>query len=155
MPQDSYIGGKQGITLETLHFLTCCLCGFLGSTGCLRGQLSLSLSWNILAISDPNIKLIESPSENSDSLLRCSTPITRTEFPSHRAFHLSFHFLSVPLLCHCLPTLFLLCYMFLPSPLQSAVFNALLTCCLSCYLYSFHLSINTTTLDVLRLAFAI
>jgi hypothetical protein len=81
-------------------------------------------------------------------MLRRFTPIAWTEFPSRRVFHHSFYFLSVPLLCHCLPTLFLLCYMFLPSPPQSAVVNTLLTHCLSRYLYSFHLSINTMTLDV-------
>jgi hypothetical protein len=67
---------------------------------------------------------------------------------------ISLHFLSVLLLCH-LPILFLPHYMFHLSPPQSAVINTLLMCCLLRYLYSFHLSINTTTLDVLRLAFAI
>jgi hypothetical protein len=101
----------------------------------------------------------------------CMTSITLGEFqgnvtnvlpllpgPSSQVivhFIFCFTFLSVPLLCRCFPTLFLFCYMFLPSPLQSAVINALLTRCLSHYLYLFYLSINTTTLDVLRLAFAI
>jgi hypothetical protein len=68
-------------------------------------------------------------------LLQRFTPIAWTEFPSCHTFHLSFHFLSVPLLCRCLPILFLLCYMFLPSPLRSTVVNVLLMHCVSCYLF--------------------
>ena len=39
--------------------------------------------------------------------------------------------------------------------LHSTVHNVLLTHCVLWYLYLFHCSINTTTLDVLRIAFAI
>jgi hypothetical protein len=78
--------------------------------------------------------------------------------PGSRAvIHFIFCFTSYLSGCYAvaLPILFLSCYMFHPSPPQSTVINALLTHCLSHYLYSFHLSINTATLDVLRLAFAI
>jgi hypothetical protein len=51
---------------------------------------------------------------------------------------------------------FYFCYMFHLSTPQSAVVNMLLMRYLLLhYLYMFHCSINTATLDVLRIAFAI
>ena len=70
---------------------------------------------------------------------------------SWATMHFTFYLLSVAML---LPISIFTQYMFHLSP-QSTAINALLMCCLSYYLYSFHLCIDTATLDVLRLAFAI
>jgi hypothetical protein len=88
-------------------------------------------------------------------MLRCFTPIAQTG--SRAVVHFIFCFASYLSGCYAiaLPFLYLSCYMFHPSPPQSTVTNALLMHCLSRHLYSFHLSINTATLDVLRLAFGI